>query len=328
MQTPRVPLSDIVRRGATARRLVRNAEGVAPARPLRELTEFGSDPGNLRALCFVPKGLPRDGTAALVVALHGCTQTAAAYDRGCGWSVLAEREGFALLLPEQRRANNQNLCFNWFEPGDVAPGRGEVASIYAMIGQMLRQHRLDGARVFVTGLSAGGAMTAALLACYPETFTGGAVFAGIAFGAAAGTAEALDCMSHGPRLSAAVLVDRLRAARPATTRWPAISLWQGEADHVVVPANATALAAQWTALHGLPGAGTSTQDASARRTVWHDAGGRVAVELIFIPGMAHGVPIDASGRAGAGPVGEAAPFILDVGVPSTLQLALGWGIAG
>jgi poly(3-hydroxybutyrate) depolymerase len=87
----------------------------------------GSNPSALRALLHVPPGLSPD--APLVVVLHGCTQTAADYDHGSGWSELAERFGFAVLFPEQQRANNPNLCFNWFSPEDARRGSGEVESI-------------------------------------------------------------------------------------------------------------------------------------------------------------------------------------------------------
>ena len=85
---------------------------------LAETAAFGDDPGNLRMLSYVPDALPAG--APLVVVLHGCGQTAAEYDRGTGWSTLADRFGFALLLPEQRRANNGNICFDWFQPEDIA----------------------------------------------------------------------------------------------------------------------------------------------------------------------------------------------------------------
>ena len=90
---------------------------------LNRLSEFGANPGALDAWCYVPRDVPG---MALVVVLHGCTQTAAGYDRGSGWSALAERNGFAVLLPEQRRENNANLCFNWFNPEDVRRGGREV----------------------------------------------------------------------------------------------------------------------------------------------------------------------------------------------------------
>src|SRR3984957_15437188 len=149
---------------------------------LRDFPEFGSNPGSLRARIYVPTSLTKD--APLVVVLHGCTQTAAAYDHGSGWSQLAEREGFALLFPEQQRVNNPNLCFNWFVPGDIRRDGGEALSIGQMIGAVVATYRLDRSRIFVTGLSAGGAMASAMLATYPELFAGGAIIAGLPYGGA------------------------------------------------------------------------------------------------------------------------------------------------
>lgn len=100
---------------------------IVPGR-LDEFTAFGANPGALGAYCYVP-----DRASALVVVLHGCTQTAAGYDQGAGWSKLAERFGFALLFPEQCRPNNPNLCFNWFQPENSRRGQGEALSIRQMI---------------------------------------------------------------------------------------------------------------------------------------------------------------------------------------------------
>ena len=126
------------------------------AEPLRLtlVAPTGPNPGDLRMLAYTPPGLPP--RAPLVVVLHGCTQNAAAYDHGAGWTTLADRHGFALLFPEQQRGNNPNLCFNWFNPEDVTRGQGEAASIRAMIDQVVHAHALDAQRVYVTGLSAGG----------------------------------------------------------------------------------------------------------------------------------------------------------------------------
>jgi poly(hydroxyalkanoate) depolymerase family esterase len=99
--------------------------------------------------------------------LHGCTQTAAGYDHHSGWSKLADDAGFALLFPEQQRANNPNLCFNWFLPQNTTRDSGEALSIRQMIETMVVASDLDRTRIFVNGLSAGGTMAAAMLATYP-----------------------------------------------------------------------------------------------------------------------------------------------------------------
>ena len=142
---------------------------------LTDLTNFGSNPGALRARTYIPKNLQKG--APLVVVLHGCTQNAAGYDAGSGWSQLADRHGFALLFPEQTRANNPNLCFNWFLPSDSKRDSGEALSVRQMIGEMVETYDIDQSRIFMTGLSAGGAMASIMLASYPELLAGGAIIA-------------------------------------------------------------------------------------------------------------------------------------------------------
>ena len=289
---------------------------------LRDLEDFGADPGNLRARLYVPVDLP-DG-APLVVVLHGCTQTAAGYDAGAGWSTLADAHGFALLFPEQRRANNPNMCFNWFQPDDTRRDAGEVASIRAMIEAVVRDHAIDRARIFVTGLSAGGAMTSAMLATYPEIFAGGAIIAGLPYGCAANVSEAMDRMRGrglpaGDRSAALV-----RAASSHRGPWPAVSVWHGSGDMTVDPANADAVVAQWRAVHKAaktPDADVTT--GGCRQRSWRDPSGRIVIDEYRIAGMGHGTPLDLSEPE---PCGSAGPYMLDAGISSTRRIARSWGL--
>jgi poly(hydroxyalkanoate) depolymerase family esterase len=295
---------------------------MAPAIPSRlsPLVDFGPNPGALAAHCYLPKGL-KPG-AALVVVLHGCTQSAASYDAGAGWSRLADAQGFALLFPEQSRANNPNLCFNWFQPGDVARDAGEAASIHAMATQMIAEHGLDPRRVFVTGLSAGGAMAASLLACYPETFAAGAVIAGLPHGAADNVQQAFEAM-RGKRPSDAALRKGLTAAAAHKGPWPRLSIWHGTADSVVAPANAEALLQQWRGVHKAAAAPDmrETIDGAERRS-WHDKSGRTALEVWSLPGMGHGTPI----APAKDKLGKAMPFMLAQEVSSTARIAGFFGL--
>jgi feruloyl esterase len=291
---------------------------------LAEVTGFGSNPGNLRMLAHVPPSLPKG--APLVVALHGCTQTASGYDRGCGWSDMADRSGFALLMPEQQRANNAHLCFNWFEPGDTARDAGEALSIRHMVAHMVREHGLDPARVFISGLSAGGAMTSVMLATYPEVFAAGAVVAGLPYGAGHGVADALRVMGRPDSLPARVRGDAVRAASAHRGPWPRVAVWHGDADHTVQIANAEETVKQWLDLHGLDGVmpveGSGRAGHMHRR--WKGADGVARVESHRIAGMGHGVPLH-PGRD-AGQCGEAAAYLLDVGVSSTHGILAFWGL--
>jgi poly(hydroxyalkanoate) depolymerase family esterase len=119
----------------------------------------------------------------------------AGYDLGAGWSTLAERYGFVLLLPQQQPANNLHRCFNWFLADDLERDKGEALSIRQLGEVMIHDHHIDRDRVFVTGLSAGGAMTPVMLATYPEIFVAGGVIAGLPYRTATNMKEALDCMS-------------------------------------------------------------------------------------------------------------------------------------
>ncbi len=297
--------------------------GSAPAATrLAPLPDFGSNPGQLKAWRFVPEKLPAG--APLIVVLHGCTQTAAGYDQGSGWSDLAEREGFALLYPEQQRANNPNLCFNWFVPGDIARDGGEAESIRQMVAQMVADLAIDPARIFVTGLSAGGAMTSVMLATYPEVFAGGAVIAGLPFGCATTMPEAFDRMrGHGIPGDAA-LAGRVRGAAAHQGEWPLLSVWHGNADATVAPANMDALVGQWRTLQDLPAAPTATEQVDGHtRRLWCDRAGKPRIEAFTIAGMGHGTPI--APHVGGG--GTAMPYMLDVGISSTDHIAAFWGIA-
>jgi feruloyl esterase len=274
---------------------------------------------------YVPPG-PRE-SPALVVVLHGCTQTAEGYDHGAGWSALADRYGFALLLPEQQRSNNPKICFNWFQPGDVTRGQGEALSIRQMVERMIIDHGIDRRRVFVTGLSAGGAMTSVMLATYPDVFAGGAIIAGLPYGVANNVQGALESMFQGRAHPAAELGDLVRRASPHSGPWPTISVWHGSADAMVKPTNAGEIVKQWTNVHGLASAPTSTEIVDGYpRQVWRNADGADLIESYTITGMAHGTPL-ATGD-GEHSYGAAGPFLLEVGISSSYHIARNWGLTG
>jgi feruloyl esterase len=290
---------------------------------LTEVTGFGSNPGALRMFEYVPA----DPQPALVIVLHGCTQTAASYDFGAGWSTLADRHGFVLLLPEQQRANNANNCFNWFRAGDIKRGQGEAMSIRQMVEKMIVDHGIDRRRVFVTGLSAGGAMTSVMLATYPDVFAAGAIIAGLPYGTATNVKEAFESMGQVRTRSAREWGDLVRAASPHKGPWPRISVWHGGADQVVKSKNADEIIKQWTDVHGLDLAPSSTERIDGYpRQVWRNPEGKSVVESYTIPAMAHGTAL-ATGQSDEH-VGVPGAFLLDVGISSSYHIAKFWGLTG
>jgi poly(hydroxyalkanoate) depolymerase family esterase len=297
--------------------------GVSFAQGLQEVTTFGPNPGNLRMFKFVPDGL--SANSPLVIALHGCTQTAADYDSETGWLGIAEKSHFALLLPQQQSANNFNKCFNWFDTGDITRNSGEALSIKQMIDRMKQDHAIDPERVYVTGLSAGGAMTSVMLATYPEIFAGGAVIAGLPYKCATSIIGAFNCMSPGRDGTPATWGTLVRNASSHQGPWPIVSIWHGTADSTVVPMNAQELVDQWTDVHGIDQTidGQDTVHGHAHK-VYKDGNDAVRVETYLVTGMGHGTPI--SPGTGDEQCGTAAPFILDAGICSSFHIARFWGL--
>ena len=291
---------------------------------LRQVPAFGSNPGNLCMYVHVPDPLP--SKPPLVVALHGCSQNAAVYDHGTGWSELADRLGFVVVYPEQQSANNPKSCFSWFQRDDITRNSGEALSIQQMVEHAIVKFGVDRRRVFVTGLSAGGGMASVMLATYPEVFAGGAIIAGLAYGCAGSVQEAFEAMFTEQSPSRRALGDRVRAASRHQGPWPRISVWHGSADPIVKPSNAEHIVRQWTDLHGHVIERTHEEMIGGHvRRVWNGADGNTLVEAFSISGMAHGVPLASPASAEA--CGVAGPFFLDAGISSTQHIARFWGLA-
>lgn len=259
---------------------------------LVEVTNFGSNPGNLRMFKYIPDGLPAN--APLVVPLHGCSQTASLYGPNSGWAKQADTFGFALVVPEQKPANNFLSCFNWFEPGDTSRGSGEALSIKQMIDNVKANHSIDASRVFVSGVSAGGAMASNLLAAYPDVFAGGGVVAGVPAKCANSSLEAFLCMNPGMNKTPQQWGNLARGVFPSWDGpWPKVSIWHGTADFVVNVVNATESLEQWTNVHGTDQVVDQQETVNGfPRRVYNDAAGNPVVETWLLQSQPHGQPLD------------------------------------
>jgi len=147
-------------------------------------------------LLFVPPQY-QGQALPLVVMLHGCKQDPADFAAGTGMNDEARRQGFFVLYPAQLQRANPARCWNWFKHNHQVRGRGEPASIAGLVGEVAQRYAIDADRVYVAGLSAGGAMAAIVGQAYPERFAAVGVHSGLPVGAAHDVSGAFAAMSHG-----------------------------------------------------------------------------------------------------------------------------------
>jgi poly(hydroxyalkanoate) depolymerase family esterase len=253
-------------------------------------------------LVYVPRGYSRWRRAPLVVMCHGCSQTPEAFAGLAAIAEHADREGWLVLLPRQAEAANPYGCWNWFESG-TAHGAGEAAIVAAQIVAVRRRYRARRERVWVVGLSAGGALAAVMGLRHPRLVRGVMTHSGIACGAASSMATAVAVMAHGPDNDVARVADGARAAQRDESVVPLLAV-QGDRDDIVAPVNGVGLVVQYLRFNGhaagqigyKPAAALPASDASAHEAApgrhpirideWTREG-RVVVRHVTVEGLGH-----------------------------------------
>jgi poly(hydroxyalkanoate) depolymerase family esterase len=295
---------------------------------LTALDQFGDNPGALKAWYYLPSSIEKG--APLVVVLHGCGQNAAEMARLSGWNELADEYGFALLYPEQQLANNVQNCFNWFLPGDISRDSGEVASIHAMTQHLVDSLRLDAGRLYVTGMSAGGAMAAAMLATYPRVFTAGAVLSGVPYASAEDLNTGLAAMQGKAIKSPADWGQLVKAQQPDYKEdYPKVAVLHGTDDPIVSPVNASELAKQWGYLHGINFTDPKREVAFAENEAVERIGflneeNEEVLVQYNLSGLGHAIAVDPDGETIAG--GNTGPFAKDIDFFSSYWVAMFFGL--
>ena len=240
---------------------------------------FSNEAGTRPYKVYVPASY-RGEPVPMVVMLHGCSQSPDDFAAGTGMNDAAERSGCLVVYPGQTAQAQPQKCWKWFSAGDQQRGSGEPSLIAGITRQVMQDYAVDPRRVFVAGLSAGGAAAAIMGAAYPELYAAIGVHSGLACGAARDLPTALAVMKRGG--------DGVRAAAGGRIV-PAI-VFHGERDTTVSPLNGDDVISQSTRGAGLRRAVLPRRVEGGRdctRTNFTDAAGRVVTEQWLIHGAGH-----------------------------------------
>jgi poly(hydroxyalkanoate) depolymerase family esterase len=218
----------------------------------------------------------------LVVMLHGCTQSPDDFAAGTGMNALAEAHTCLVAYPAQDQAANAQRCWNWFTPNDQQREHGEPSLIAGITREVMHDYVVDPRRVYVAGLSAGGATAAIMGLAYPDLYAAVGVHSGLAAGAARDLASALSAMKQGETVSP--------TTREGLPPVPTI-VFHGDQDKTVSPRNGDRVVAQ--ALAGATGLRTELEQGEVEgghaysRTLYQDAGGSTVLERWQVHGAGH-----------------------------------------
>ncbi|WP_372624624.1 alpha/beta hydrolase family esterase [Falsiroseomonas sp.] len=247
---------------------------------------FSSDAGSRGYKLYIPATC-RGEAVPLVVMLHGCTQSPDDFAAGTRMNLLAEEHGCIIVYPGQTQAANAQKCWNWFSPEDQQRDRGEPALIAGITRQVMRDHAVDPKRIYVAGLSAGGAAAAIMAQAYPDLYAAVGVHSGLACGAARDVPSAFAAMRQG---AAAPQRPGRAGATEGNRRVVPTIVFHADKDGTVHPRNGDQVIAQSGAAGGLR---TEVQRGQVpgghaySRTIHADAGGRAVLEQWLIHGGGH-----------------------------------------
>lgn len=299
------------------------------ANDLFEIVSFGNNPGNLRM--FVHANETKDtNKIPLVLVLHGCSESAKGVSELTGWNKLADLHNFIVVYPQQKLANNPNLCFNWFLEEDINKGSGECESIYEMITYAKKNYKIDSNNIYITGLSAGAAMSTVMASTHPQTFKMVAIFAGGAYKVQSKASESLKAMKGRVDITQEELVKRVKEQNPNYKgNYPTLIVYQGLKDPIVHHRSSKYLIKQWTGLNNCDSIPSKVEFnykdiEDIKRSEFTNKAGNIVLTFYEINNMGHRLLIKPGDKEDEG--GRLGIFGLNKGFHSTYQTAKEFGI--
>jgi poly(hydroxyalkanoate) depolymerase family esterase len=227
---------------------------------LTQIENFGDNPGNLKMFVHENAAQKITDPKPLVIVLHGCGQNAQDVATLTGWNKLSDSNKFIVLYPQQKMINNISACFNWFNNKDIENGKGENESIFEMISYIQLHYKIDSTKIFITGLSAGAAMSVVMLATHPSLFKSGAIFAGCAYKIATNPLAAFSVMGGNKKISKDELVKNITDQNSSYKgKYPTLIIYQGLNDQIVNHKNAALLIKQWAGINNCGSVPTKTE---------------------------------------------------------------------
>ena len=297
---------------------------------LIRVKHFGKNKGHLKMFVHLPTNVDTAKPLPMVVVLHGCLQCANSVSKQTGWSKLGDENNFYVLYPQQRGINNPMRCFKFYKRKHTNKNRGENYSIEQMIDYMKTKYTINPKQVYITGLSAGAAMSVTMMADYPETFNAGAIFAGGAYKMGNGYITAMMGMLGWRVKTAEKWGSMVRKQNPDYKgEYPNMIIYQGNKDWVVNRRNGTELMKQWTNVKHVSTTPSETIKSyvnikDIERNVYGDANKKDAVVFYKINKMGHALLVDPGKCPTQG--GRRGLFSKDKNYFSTLFTAYDFGL--
>ncbi|MCB0476980.1 MAG: PHB depolymerase family esterase [Crocinitomicaceae bacterium] len=293
-----------------------------------EIMGFGSNPGNLRMFIHVPQQLVNSRVKVpVVLVLHGCSQTAKIVEKQSGWSDLADKYGFIVVYPEQKKVNNPMGCFRWYDYDDKE--LDEVKSVYQMLDFTERNYKVDTNRVFIYGLSAGGVMTVHMLIRHPEKFQAGACLAGGPFKMSEDGGMAM--LQEMVFMEDQSREEWKRSLKEIDTNqtFPRLILGHGKKDPLVNIQNSFELIDQFSILYHMDALEDSLimnfeGNPLIEKRIYRDQSGEEKIQFYLIENTGHALPVDPGEGEKQG--GKTGMFAVDRDFFSTYYIARDFGL--